>query len=73
MIYSAKVLFENKSCVCLVGAEDKKEALKKVVTLYSYAEIYSVELMEISKDLLEKLETFYKGGLPLAEFEDYGD
>lgn len=74
MIFSAKVTYDNKAAVCLVGAADKKSAMGKVIHLYSYAEITSIELLEIPKDFIEsKLENYYTGGMVLATFEDYGD
>lgn len=74
MIYSIKVLYENKTSVALVGAKDKKEAMQKVLVLYGPCEIHSVEIQEIPRDLLDgKLENYYKGGMVLAEFEDFGD
>lgn len=74
MIFSGRIKFDgNHGGACLVGGKDKKEAMKKINRLYESYQIDSIEIMEISSDTLSKLETFYVGGLVLAEFEDYGD
>jgi len=74
MYYSCAIRFYEEDSkyhwrVAIVFAENIVEARKKLLNMYAYCDIYEIKISKIDLDLIRHTAT--KGGMTIAEFEDF--